>query len=232
MVVKGATAEPVLDPTGAIYCHRNPDGGWLPGGASSTGAGVIASSFPGADLVELTSRSATLLPLHGVTYPLEGTGERFPFVAPEAVGFTDSDEHDDATRFAGLCLGVAYVERLAYDVLTARGADTSGTVTFTGGATDNEWWNQVRADVLGRTVLVPESSDAAMGMAILAAAEPGALAGTAGRMVRIKHRLAPDAERGDALLPGYRRLVDALVQRGWLDTDLADVALATSAVRR
>ena len=42
LVLKGSTAELLHDPAGAVYCHRNPDGGWLPGGASSTGAGVVA----------------------------------------------------------------------------------------------------------------------------------------------------------------------------------------------
>jgi hypothetical protein len=28
-------------PRGVLYCHRGPDGTWLPGGASSSGAGAL-----------------------------------------------------------------------------------------------------------------------------------------------------------------------------------------------
>jgi hypothetical protein len=56
-------------PRGVLYCHRGPDGTWLPGGASSSGAGALtllpggASSsgagaltlLPGADLDALTA---------------------------------------------------------------------------------------------------------------------------------------------------------------------------------
>ncbi len=232
LVVKGSTAQPVRDPNGAVYCHRHPDGGWLPGGASSTGAGVIEKTFAGADLEALTRAARRLVPVAGVTYPLAGSGERFPFVAPDARGFTADGIDDDATRFAALCQGVAYVERLAYDVLAVLGADTSGTVAFTGGATRNPWWNQLRTDMLGRTTLLPESSQAAVGMAILAAAEPGQLTATAKRMVRVGARLEPDAEVGTALRPGYQCLVAELADRGWLDRVLADAVLSAGTVSR
>ncbi len=217
LVVKGATAEPLHDPTGTVYSHRNPDGGWLPGGASSTGAGIIRRDFPGADLAELTRGAAAYEPAPGVTYPLAGKGERFPFRAPEAHGFsTIEGGAGQAARFAGVLQGIAFVERLCYETLAGLGADTSGPVTLTGGATANAHWNQLRADVLGRTVLVPESAEAALGMAVLAAAPPGGLAATAGRMVRIRHTHRPDADRGARFTGAYHQLLAALRDRGWL----------------
>jgi sugar (pentulose or hexulose) kinase len=221
LVVKGATAEPLHDPTGTVYSHRNPDGGWLPGGASSTGAGIIPRDFPGADLAQLTRGAAAYEPAPGVTYPLAGKGERFPFRAPEAHGFSSipsSVEGDggQAARFAGVLQGIAFVERLCYETLAGLGADTSGPVTLTGGATANTYWNQLRADVLGRTVLVPESAEAALGMAVLAAAPPGGLAATADRMVRIRHTYRPDADRGARFAGAYHQLLAELRRRGWL----------------
>ena len=45
LVLKGVTEDLLHDPTGTVYCHRGPQGGWwLPGGASSTGAGVPTGS--------------------------------------------------------------------------------------------------------------------------------------------------------------------------------------------
>ncbi len=50
LVLKGVSRDLLDDPTGAVYSHRHPDGGWLPGGASSTGAGVLTELLPNADL--------------------------------------------------------------------------------------------------------------------------------------------------------------------------------------
>lgn len=233
LVLKGSTPDLILDPTGAVYCHRNPDGGWLPGGASSTGAGVLRDTFPDIDsagLAVLTEQAAELATGTALVYPLSGHGERFPFVAPQAQGFGLDEVDGDPARFAALCLGIAYVERLAYDVLGTLGADISGPVSFTGGTARNRWWNQLRADVLGRPALLPASAQAAVGMAVLAAAPPGELAETAETMVAVSGTVAPGGARGAELLGGYRRLVAALADRGWLDDALAQRVLDFRAV--
>ncbi|WP_233159595.1 FGGY-family carbohydrate kinase [Pseudonocardia sp. MH-G8] len=219
LVLKGSTPELLHDPTGAVYCHRNPDGGWLPGGASSTGAGVLATDLPGADLAALTSRARERGVPAGATYPLAGRGERFPFVADDAEGFDlgGPADGDAADRLQRVAHGVAYVERLAFDVLAGLDADVSGPVVATGGATRNDWWTQLRADVLQRPVEVPEESGSALGSAVLAAAPPGRLAETARAMVRIRRRFDPDPTRADELTEGYGRLVSALGERGWLE---------------
>jgi sugar (pentulose or hexulose) kinase len=218
LVLKGSTRDLLHDPSGAVYCHRNPDGGWLPGGASSTGAGVLASELAGADLDALTERARERGVPEGATYPLAGRGERFPFVADDAEGFdiggpADSDPTD---RFHRVAHGVAYVERLAFDVLAGLGADVSGPVIATGGASNNDWWTQLRADVLQRPVAVPEHAGSAIGSAVLAAAEPGRLAATAAEMVRMRRSFEPDPARAAELTDGYARLVAALEDRGWL----------------
>ena len=218
LVVKGSTPQLLHDPGGAVYSHLAPDGGWLPGGASSTGAGVIARDFAGADLAVLTERAAAHEPAPGVCYPLAGRGERFPFLAPAATGFADGVGDDEGARFAAVLQGIALVERLAYDRLRALGADTAGPVTFSGGATRNPYWTQLRADVLGRPVLLPESVEAAVGMAVLAAAPPGRLADTAEAMVRIARTVEPDPARGARFEEPYARLCAALAGRGWLET--------------
>jgi sugar (pentulose or hexulose) kinase len=218
LVLKGSTPELLHDPSGAVYCHGNPDGGWLPGGASSTGAGVLADELPDADLDELTGRARGRGIPAGATYPLAGRGERFPFVADEAEGFDigGPPDTDPATRFQRVAHGVAYVERLAFDVLAGLGADVAGPVVATGGTSRNDWWTQLRADVLQRPVAVPEHAGSAFGSAVLAAAPPGELAATAASMVRMRRRFEPDPSRADELTEGYERLVAALVDRGWL----------------
>ena len=229
LVVKGSTQDLVLDPTGAVYCHRHPDGGWLPGGASSSGAGALRDAFTGGqDLSALTEQASSLGVIAGATYPLIGQGERFPFVAPDAVGFVSDHADSDAARFAALCQGVAYIERLSYDVLASLGADTTGPVSFTGGPTANEWWNQLRCDLLGRPVQIPREPHPSTGMAVLAAAEPGRLTETVASMVEIGRSYTPEEERGAELRQGYGELVTVLGDRGWLDGQAASYALAAT----
>ena len=157
-----------------------------------------------------------------------GGGERFPFVAPGAEPFLPAglDPDDETAVFGALCLGVAFVERLAYAVLGTLGADVSGPVALTGGGARNGWLNQLRTDVLGRPTTVPRASGAAAGMAVLAAAAPGSLTATAARMVPVEQQLAPDPRHTDELDHGFRGFVAELVDRAWLDPELADRALA------
>jgi sugar (pentulose or hexulose) kinase len=58
--LKGASAELVRDSNGVLYCHRSPDGGWLPGGACNVGAAVLSNTFGDEHLDELGDRSARI----------------------------------------------------------------------------------------------------------------------------------------------------------------------------
>ncbi|WP_049575522.1 FGGY-family carbohydrate kinase [Streptomyces sp. SBT349] len=229
LTLKGVSASLPHDPTGAVYSHRAPHGDlWLPGGASSTGAGAVRALFPGADLDALTARAAVAAGTGPVPdcYPLVGQGERFPFVAPQARGFLGDGplavSGDEALAFAAVCTGVAYIERLSFEVVAAAGADVGGPVAFTGGAARNPWWNQLRCDVLGTRVRLPSNPEPALGMAVLAAGSlSGDIRAAARRMVRVSGTLEPDPARTAALTPAYRSFVARLVERGWLDPRFA-----------
>jgi sugar (pentulose or hexulose) kinase len=228
LVLKGVAPEPVRDPEGAVYSHRSPDGRWLPGGASSVGAGVLSERFPDRDLQELDGRAAEHEPASVVAYPLVSQGERFPFAAGEAEAFVLGEPVDEADHYAALLQGVAFVERLCFDHLDRLGAPVEGEVTLTGGATDSRYWCQLRADVLGRSVRLTEQAEAALGMAALAgsSASERPLSEVAGEMVRVREVLEPREDRGDRLREGYLRLVGELEQRSWLDSALAGHARA------
>jgi D-ribulokinase len=76
LVLKGVTNEMIRDPFGVLYSHRSPGGNWLLGGASNTGAGVIAQRFPGRDL-ETSSAQAERRELTDIiAYPLVSYAER------------------------------------------------------------------------------------------------------------------------------------------------------------
>ncbi|MBW5425714.1 carbohydrate kinase [Streptomyces sp. BG9H] len=222
LVLKGVSRRLVRDPGGVVYCHRGPGDSWLPGGASSSGAGVLAREFPGADLPELTtlaSESAS----DAVAYPLVSTGgERFPFRAPDARPFVLGEPADEAERFHAHLLGVACLERLCFDRLDLIGAPVDGPLTFTGGAARNPYWNRLRAEVLGRPVRVPAHAEGALGMAVLAATSAGAgVEEAAAAMVRPAEEIVPDPARTARWAPVHLAFVDALTERGWLDPAVA-----------
>lgn len=224
LVLKGVTARRVHDPLGVVYSHRGPDGLWLPGGASSVGAGVVSAEFPAQDLDALTARAAARPPTTVVTYPLVSRGERFPFAAPDAERFTLGTPCDDVDTYAALLRGVAFVERLCFDYLDLLGAPLTGTLTLTGGGARNDYWSQLRASTLEREVTVPHGSDPAAGMALLARAHGTSLAEAAGGLVRERRVIDPDPRQVNVLTEGYLTLVDALSERGWLPRRLADHA--------
>ncbi|MBS1813508.1 MAG: carbohydrate kinase [Acidobacteria bacterium] len=225
LVMKGVTRELLHDPLGVVYSHRSTDGMWLPGGASSTGAGVITKEFPGADLDALNAAALQQGPTRAVVYPLAGQGERYPFAAPAAQGFTLGEPASTEEKYNATLQGIAFIERLAFDALRHIGAPTDGSFTISGGATKSAALNQIRADVMQRTIGVPEVTEGAFGMAVLAAAHTSSIAEATKRMVRIERTIEPKrsfAEYADQ----YIALVDELAKRGWLPQDVADFARA------
>jgi len=158
LVFKGVTRELIRDPAGIVYSHRSADGNWLPGGASSTGAGILTKRFPGRDLDWLNAQAAEREPANIIAYPLVSRGERFPFIAPDAEGFVLGEPIDEIDLYAALLQGVAFVERLCFDYLDLLGAPLSGDLSLTGGAARNYYWCQLHADILGRPVHLPENA--------------------------------------------------------------------------
>ncbi|PSK99314.1 sugar (pentulose or hexulose) kinase [Murinocardiopsis flavida] len=215
LVLKGVTPELLIDPGGALYNHRHPDGGWLPGGASNVGAAAVAARFPGADLAALDAAAAQRPHPRGLVYPLTGHGERFPFVHPGARPFATAAFADDVDHYNAVLHGVAYIERLSLDRLAALGARVE-ELSFTGGGARSPQWTRLRADVLQKPVRIPAQPEPAFGMAVLAASD-GSLTETAAAMVRTRAVVAPRPDRADQHDDGYRRLVGELAARGYLD---------------
>lgn len=217
LVIKGVSRSLLRDAQGRIYCHRHPEGYWLPGGASSTGAECLAMRF-GQDLDALNRAALAHTPSGVVVYPLVRRGERFPFCRPEATGFTLGQASGRECLFSAHLEGIAYVERLAYDVLRDLGASVGDTIHVAGGGIQSEAGLQVRADVLNRRLVAPAVPSAAMGAAILAAyghSQDG-LSAVARRMVRHTREVTPRPGYHGMYADGYDRFVRACEERGYL----------------
>ncbi|HVX44954.1 MAG TPA: FGGY family carbohydrate kinase, partial [Mycobacteriales bacterium] len=219
LALKGVSASRLT--SDAVYSHRHPDGGWLPGGASSVGAGILAAQFPSVAVVRMDAAASEFEPSTGIVYPLIGHGERFPFNDSSARYFSAGSFVSDVDRYAATLQGVAFVERLCLAAVSLLGADVSGPLLVTGGGSRSPYWRQIRADVLGRPVLLPSQAEGAYGMAILASARSETLAAAAARRVRIASVCEPRDDRFEA---AYHRFLDALDDRGYLPADLRAAA--------
>lgn len=226
LVLKGASHHLVADPGGAIYSHRHPDGWWLPGGASSTGARALTAAFAGRDLAGLDARAARHGPARAVVYPLVGRGERFPFAATDAEGFTLGEHPDEVDRYRAILEGVAFVERLGYERLDALGAAVTPPVAVTGGGSASRVWNRIRADVLGVPLVEKPAATTALGACMLAAAgtvHPDLTDATQAMAPPGVGVEAQERDR-DALEDSYQRFVAEIRRRGWLPSDAAEGA--------
>jgi sugar (pentulose or hexulose) kinase len=243
LVIKGASNVRKLDLTGSVYAHRAPfSTGWWPGGASNTGTNAIAQWLPGIAVSRLKFNNEELLAAP-VIYPLCRAGERFPFVSNEAHALVAHGlklptlESDGAKiTFASIVKGVAFVERLSFDLLAYVGYDISGSYTFTGGGANNAQWNQLRADVLCHSVLIPGEVEGAFGMAILAAAafedsvEELKLSSVAKRFLTPGLEIEPDLSNGKLLLTQYIEFIEMLHNKKWIATELKVFAVARAQI--
>ncbi|MGD2144545.1 MAG: FGGY-family carbohydrate kinase [Anaerolineae bacterium] len=219
LVVKGVTADLVRDPLGRIYCHRHPDGHWMPGGASNTGGECIARRFSAGNLDRLNAGALDRAPTSLIVYPLVQRGERFPFVKPDAEGFLVGRPADDAELYAAHLEGVAYVERLGYTVLKELGAEIGDELHAAGGATNSRAWLQLRADILGKALLVARTSGGALGAAVIAAGSTvyDGLVRAARAMARISTRVEPRPSLQTPYDERFARFCAICTDRGYLE---------------
>jgi len=218
MVLKGVTKQLVLDDKGRIYSHRHPEGYWMPGGASNVGGRCLNDFFGTARFEELNRSVLHESPTGVIIYPLTGQGERFPFVNTDAEYFCSEDNMSDGVRYTALMEGVAYTERLAYETLESLGCEVNEVICSAGGACKSDEWLQVRANILGKTLKVPKETDAAMGVAVLAATTVAfdSLQAASKSMVNIVKVIKPDLKNKEAYDSAYLRFKKELELRGMI----------------
>ncbi len=202
-----------------IYSHLHPSGLWAPGAASNTGPGSIQAEDPSLGAEQLEQLARPHFPASIICYLLAGRGERFPFQNREAVTFFEGRPRERGEWCAAQLQSLGFVERWGYETLAAAGVPLGDTIcTSGGGAARSAVLSQLRADILGRTVVRAAQPGAAFGAAILAASGAwfgGDVAGAIGAMTHLEERFTPNAElavRYQELCAQFR---EACRQRGY-----------------
>lgn len=169
LAVKGLSEVRINDPEARIYCHKHPDGTWLPGGASNAGGGIVRQRFADT-MTALEAAAAERRETTHFIYPSLCRGERLPFSSRSFEPFFVGDESDEVGVFLGCIEGVAFVEAMVYELLESLGGTVGDTIYATGGAARSLLSLQVRANLLQKSLCVPSHPNSAMGAAVLAAA--------------------------------------------------------------
>jgi xylulokinase len=214
LVLKAVSQAPITFDDGGVYSHLAPDGRFWAGGASNSGAGVLAQEFPGRDLPTLDAAVADVVATY-VRYPLAVAGERFPVSDRTLPPLADGQPQSELDAYRAVLEGVAFVERLGLDRLHSLGVTPTRHV-LAGGATASEVWNRIRATVLEPLVpvSVARSASSGIGAAILAAhavaAGDPSLGETVDRLIPTPEPVEPVAAQRNSLERAYRRFVDLL----------------------
>ncbi len=217
LVLRGVSANLVKDPQGRIYCHAHPQGYWLPGGASNVGAECLTKLFHGKNLDELNAYVPQYSPTCLTVYPLVRTGERFPFVDPNAEGFIVGQPRDSRDLYAAYLEGVGFVERWCLEVMESLGAKVGDTVYTTGGGAKSFEWMQVRASILNRRIVRPENPECAMGTAAVAASRTlySDLESAVREMIKPGESADPEPDKLDIYNDHYRLFREDCAARGY-----------------
>jgi len=215
LILKGVTNNFIEDPTGCVYCHKHPQGMWMPGGASNVGGRCLNEWFipegedSGKVFDKLNAQVECSTPTGKLVYPLMTKGERFPFLDKEFAGFGD---HDDYTA---VLEGISYVEKMCFEKLQELGCEVGDTIYSTGGACRSDEWLQLRANILQKTIKVPAVTDAAIGGAMLAAAamKYGSLGEAAAAMGRFDKVVTPVSGSYERYKEHYQNFKTKVAQR-------------------
>ena len=196
LAVKGLSEVRLDDPEARIYCHKHPDGAWLPGGASNAGGEIVRERF-GQRLEEVEAAASERQTTEHLVYPSVRKGERLPFASDTFAPFFVGAEEDEGGVFLGCVEGVACVEAMVFELLESLGGTVGDTIYATGGAAKSQLSLQIRADLLQKRISVPAHPNSAMGAAVLAAAgyHERPVGELSRRMVRLDRSVEPNPSR-------------------------------------
>lgn len=216
MVIKGVTMNELDDPLGRLYNHRHPEGYWMPGGASNTGADWITNEFA-ADLDDLNIQAQKLLPTNYIAYPLQQKGERFPLISPEAQGFEPSGL-TKSELFTANMEGVGYLEKYAYDLIEYLSGEKVNAVYTAGGGSNSDAWLTIRSNILNKPVYKMKHISGSVGAAILAASKTyfHSIMEAAKAMTVLEKEVHPDGKILEVYKVNYQHFLHIMKQKGYI----------------
>src|SRR5690606_3222018 len=158
--------------------------------------------------------AAGLIPTGLLAWPLRQIGERFPFIAPQAEGFVPVDV-SPAHRFAACMEGVAFIERMAYELVAQLSGERVAAVYTAGGGSNSDTWLRIRANVLGCPIYKCRDANGAVGAAIGAASKTrfNSMAEAAQSMTAIEREVLPEQVMVDRYEKDYGRFVAEMKKR-------------------
>ncbi|MEM1253693.1 MAG: FGGY-family carbohydrate kinase [Cyanobacteria bacterium P01_H01_bin.21] len=168
LVLKLLSPVAINDAPSGIYSHRLGQY-WLAGGASNTGGAVLHQYFSDLELDSLSPLIDSACPSGFNYYPLLKAGERFPINDPALAPRLTPRPTDSVKFLHGLLEGMARIEALGYQKLTALGSGPVNRVYTAGGGAKNATWQALREQILGVPLEPALHTEAAYGTARLAA---------------------------------------------------------------
>ena len=194
LVIKGVTRNQVIDPLGRLYSHRHPEGYWMPGGASNTGADWITVDFS-SDILQWNRAAEKLIPTGKIAWPLLQEGERYPLMAPQARAIVP-EQVSKSELYAANLEGVACIERLAYEIIEELSGEKVAAVYAAGGGSNSEVWLKIRAAVLNVPIYKCKAASGALGAAIMAASKTyySSVTEAVSHMTIMEKEIFPDME--------------------------------------
>ena len=120
-------------------------------------------------------------------------------------------EHNSAAMGLAVVLSIGFAVREAVEILREAGADVTG-LSACGGQAKNGLWTQMKADIVGIPIDVPEVADAELTgnlcAGLLALGEVRNLVEAAGRVVHTLHRFEPEKKKSERYGEQYHRYRD------------------------
>lgn len=166
MVIKLVSNKDVSGP--GFYSHLLPKTNWLVGGASNLG-GISFKEFA-SDIKGWDIKAEAHGPASFVTYPLTSKGERFPVANKDLVKVSSGNPTNEIDNYRAILEGIAFAEKLSYEILGKAGAPLTGELRTAGGGAKSPIWCKIRATVLNRPVIAQKNSGSDLGAALIAIA--------------------------------------------------------------
>lgn len=210
MVLKLVSNKDVSGP--GFYSHLLPKTNWLVGGASNLG-GISFKEFA-SDIKNWDKKAAAHGPASFVTYPLTSMGERFPIADKNLLKVSSGNPINEIDNYRAILEGIAFAEKLSYEILTKAGAPLTGELRTAGGGAKSPTWCKIRATVLNRPVIAQKGSGSDLGAALIAIAAVTNPSDIAAGISAIKlpagDTFLPEQKEVETLDAGYSRFKIAL----------------------